>query len=254
MPDLKINDEGVLVDADGKPVEINGEAVKVTNAKTQEQLEKTLKERLARQQDRIKTLEEQANKTPELEKLLKEAQSEKAEIEAQLKDAKDAAQREVEQTVAKLTKQATETAAALEAERQARVRDQVTAAILGISKDTFINPANDVVPKLIGAHKREPAKDKDGKTIEGQYVDLFKATFKDEKGNEVTEHVPLDKAIELFANDPANAHYVRGARTGGSGGGKYVNTTNLKRSEMSAAQKAEFVDKHGLEAFQGLPA
>lgn len=255
MPELNLDKDGFLLDADGNQLKVNDEPVKVPNATPKDQVESVIKERLARQSDRIKALEAQANKTPELEKVLEDLRKEKASIEEQLSTATQTAQDEVASQMATLKKAADETKAALEQERHGRVRDQVTNAILGKAGDRFINPADDVVPKLLGVHKREPVKDDQGKTVDGKFVDLFEMSFKNDKGDTVTELLPVEKALEIMASDERFGHYVRPTNAGGSGGGaRYSNVQNLKRSEMNAAQKAEFVGKHGVEAFQTLPA
>jgi len=253
MPELKMDEEGYLLDAEGNRLKIDDEEVKVGNAQTKSQVENTIRERLSRQNDKIKALEAQANRTPELEKLLNELKEEKASLEEQLGNAKKAAQDEVASQIDKLSKRAKELEEQLGQETKGRVRDQVTTAILAKAGDRFINPALDVVPKLLSVHKREPAKNDEGKTIDGQFVDVFTLKYKNDKGEEIEEALPVDKALDVMASLPDYAHYVRGSGRGGSGGGTYVNTQNLKRSEMSVSQKTEFIGKHGEDAFKNLP-
>lgn len=253
MPELNMDDEGYLVDAEGKRFEVEGEPVKVGNAKTTSQVENAIKERLARQNDKIKALEAQANRTPELEKLLNDLKEEKTSLEEQLSNAKKQAQDEVASQINKLTSKAKELEAKLAEESSGRIRDQVTTAILAKAGDRFINPAEDVVPKLLSVHKREPAKDDQGKTVDGKFVDVFTVRYKNDKGEEVEEALPVDKALDVMASKSEYAHYVRGTSHGGSGGGTYVNVQNLKRSTMSVSQKTEFISKHGEDAFKKLP-
>lgn len=225
MPDMNLDEEGFVLTTEGNRLEIDGEPVKLNGVMTQDAFNKTLGQRLTQEREklstRIKALEEVANKTPAIEQALKDAKDEKTALEQQLKDAEKSAEDKVKSQLAKLQKENADYKSALTQEQSARVRDQVTTSILAASQDKFINPARDVVPHLLGAHKREPAKDNEGKTIEGQFVDVFKMKFKDEKGNEVEDFVPVDKAVGIFAGDKNNAHYVRPGGFSGAGGGSY---------------------------------
>jgi len=253
MPDLKMDAEGYLVDEQGERVLIGEEPVKVTNAQSSENVEKVIKERLARQAEKIKALESQANRTPELEKLIEEERKAKNDLEQQLAKAKEEAQAEVAAQFQKVQKQAEEFRQKYESESQARIRDQVANSILSQAGDRFINPGMDIVPKLLEVHKREPVKDEQGKPIDGKFVDVFTLRYKTEKGEEVEEALPVDKALDVLAGQEAYQHYVKASNNGGSGGGQYTNFGNMKRSSMTPAEKAAFVGKHGQEAFQSLP-
>jgi hypothetical protein len=253
LSELKMTSSGVLVDGEGKPVVVGDKPIKITNARTQEQVDLAVQKRLERQTDRIKALEAQANRTPELEKLLQEMRAEKEKIEADLLTARESAQEEVAQQISQLSKRSQDLERELETERVARIHDQVSNQIIAKASDRFINPMVDLVPKLLTVHKREPAKDSDGKTIRGQHVDLFKVPYADEKGNVVEDYVPLDKALDAIASRQEYQHYLRPTAQGGSGGGNYLNVTNMKRSQMTAEDKAKFVGKHGVEAYQKLP-
>lgn len=245
--------DGHLVDTEGNEVKIGDELVTVENAQPNDKVEKTIKERLARQTDRIKSLEAQANKAPELEKLLNELRDEKTHLESQLSEAQRAAEDRVSAQLNTATRKAQELEEALKAERTGRLQDQVTNMVLAKAGDKFNNAQADVVPKLLNVHKREPKQGEDGKPIEGQFVDLFEMSFLDGE-KQVTDMVPIDKALEIFASAPENQHYVRASNAGGSGGGgQFTNPQNLKRSKMSDAQKAAFARDHGVEAFQSLP-
>lgn len=221
---LKVDEEGYLVGEDGERLLIDGEPQKVEGVVAQDKFDKTLGERLAKEREklnnRIKALEEIANKTPGIEEELKNAKAEKADLEQRLTTAEKEAQDKVSSQLSKLTKERDELKSGLENEQRARVIDQVSVAILGHAKDRFINPERDLVPVLLGAHKREPKKGEDGKTVDGQFVDVFKMRRKD-GDKTVEEFVPLDKAVEIFATDEANAHYVKPSGRGGSGGGTY---------------------------------
>lgn len=245
-----LNEEGVLVDDSGAPVQVGDEPIRLEGYQSKEQVSRVIQERLARQTDRIKQLESQANRTPELESMLDSMRAEKAELERQIGQVKEQAQAEAQAQLTKLRKDADEYRQRYETEAQARVRDQVTNTILATAKDQFNDPAIDVVPHLLQAHKREEKKGPDGSAT-GEFLDYFKLRFKNEKGEDVEDFLPVDRALEVWAQQ--HPHHVRASNRGGSGPGSYVHTGNIKRSEMSPSQKADFVGKHGIEAFQSLP-
>ena len=258
MAEYTVNDDGQLVDADGNVVMLNDEEVTLTGVQNQEQVNKVVQDRLARQKreldERIKTLETQANKTPELESMLEDLRAEKDLAEAELAKAKEKAEHEVAEQLADAKKRALTAEDVLKIERKGRIQDQIKGLILSNAGDLFINPAADIVPKLLHLHKRELAKDAQGNTIEGEFVDLFKVAFENDQGEEVRDYLPVDAALEVLASKEENQHYVRATNSGGAGGGQYTDVSNQKRSEMTDDQKSEFVEKHGLETFQALPS
>jgi hypothetical protein len=254
-----MNEKGQLVDESGKIVELNGEPIEVTGAKRQEEVDEAFsreqrkhKEKLGEVTEKIKALEAQAGRTEQVQKLLDDMKAEKADLEQRLTNADQRAKDEVSTQMASITKRAEKAELALEEERKGRLRDQVATTILSKAGDQFNDPATDLVPNFLSVHKREPRRDPNtGKDIEGEFVDTFQVPIKNEKGEEVREYLPIDKALEAWA--AGHPHHVRGSGPGGSGGGNYVNTSNMKRSEMSAADKASFVGKHGFDAYKGLP-
>lgn len=252
MPKLKLNDDGILVGEDGQPFQINGETVEVEGAMSQTKAERTIQERLARQNARIKELEKAAEQTPSLQKTLDELRAERTELEQQLAQAKEAAQAEVAGQIKAAQERAATLEQSLQQERAARVREQVTSSLLGAAGNEFLNPAADVVPRLLGAHKREPVKGPDGKET-GEYLDLFKVTVKDDKGNPVERFVPAKDALEAFKQEPSNQHYLAAGNRGGSGGSDGANFANLDRAKMSVPEKAAFIKAHGSEAYDRLP-
>ncbi len=257
MPEYKIDEEGVLLDEEGNQVTFGegdeAEPIKVGNAVTQEKTEHIIKDRLARQQQRIESLEAQANRTPELERQLQEDRQEKQRLEQELENAQSKAQEEVSSQLQQYRQQVDKYASELEQERQARMQDQVRNKILANAGEEFLNPDQDVVPVLLRSHKREQKRDENGKVIKGEYVDLFEMTYEDAEGNEVKEAVPLSKALEIFANKPQNQHYLKAKSSGGSGGGKYANVTHKKRSDMTRTEKSQFISEHGREEYMNLP-
>lgn len=254
MPKLKLDKEGYLLDDDGKRVQINGEDVQVADAMNQERVNEVIKERLARETKRIETLEKQANRTPELERMIEEAKAEKAKLEEAAQAAQSNAEKQVAAQMEKARKEAAEYKTALDAERQARVRDQVTTAILSKAGGSWLNPAKDIVPDLLQAHKREPVLGADGKPLAGQFKDLFALTFKNEKGEEVSETVPVERALEILASRDDYKHYLKATGRPGSGGGQFNGATGgMKRSQMTDDQKAAFIGEHGADAFKALP-
>ena len=258
MPELMLNENGELVGEDGKPFVVEGEPIKVSNAKRQEDVDRAFqaekakhKERLDQLNQRIRVMEEQTSRTDGVQKLLDEAKREKAEMEAKLADAEKAAESKVSQQLTTYKTKAQELEAALEQERTARVQDQVRTLLLGTAKDQFNDPLIDVVPHLLPLHRREAEKGPDGKDT-GKFLDTFRVTYKGEDGKEITEDMPADKALEVWGQ--AHLHHLRAASHGGSGGGNYTPAnTNQKRSDMSTAEKTAFVGKHGVNAFQALP-
>jgi hypothetical protein len=223
MAKWKLNEEGQVVGEDGEPIRVGEDVLTfadIEGAKTQKDIDDTVQTRLARQNDRIKTLEAQANKTPDLEKMLSDLKAEKAQLEAQVNEVKEQAKEEARAQLERIKADRDKLKTDLDNERQARVRDQVSTLILGAAKDRFNDPAIDVVPHLLGAHKREPKKGPDGKDT-GEFVDLFKVRVKkDEESEPVDEWHPVDKALEAWAT--AHPHHVRPNGNGGSGGGQYT--------------------------------
>lgn len=153
----------------------------------------------------------------------------------------------------KLQTETSEAKSALEAEKFARVTDQVTSNIVSEASGKFINPARDIVPQLLQAHTREPVKDDEGK-ITGAFVDTFRMTRENDKGEEVTESLSAKDALGVLAGRQDCRHYLCASKASGSGGGAdFTNTANLKRSSMSLEEKAAFTNKHGLDKFKELP-
>ncbi len=252
MPKLKLGAEGQLVDDEGNPYLVGDEPIEVVGAQTTEAFEAALKDRLARQKDKIAALEAQANRNPELEELLKAEKKSKAELEEQLGRAQADAEAKVAGQLDAEKKRAKDLEEHLYREREGRVKDQVTTLILSKAGSEFIDPASDIVPRLLSAHKREPIM-KDGKPVEGQSQDLFRMSWKDEKNEEHDELVPIEKAIEIIKGQPQFRHYLKASGNGGSGGGDYSIHGNLKRSQMTEQQKSDFVRKRGLAEYKKLP-
>ncbi len=257
--ELTLNEQGQLVDADGDLVEIEGEAPSVVGVKRQEDVDAAFqreqrkhKDKLDELTEQIEALEAQAGRTEEVQRLLDDMKAEQSELQQKLAAAERDAEKKVATQMGDLTKRIQELEENLDDERAGRVRDQVGTAILTAAKDRFNDPGTDLFPHFLEAHRREPKRDPDtGEEIKGEFVDAFRLTFKGEDDKEVSEYLPLDKALDVWADQ--HTHHVRPSDRGGSGGGQYVNTANLKRSQMSAADKAAFVDRHGREAFQALP-
>lgn len=67
--------------------------------------------------------------------------------------------------------------------------------------------------------------------------------------------VPISDYVESWAKTDEAAHYLRPTGAGGSGtkSGKAAPSGNKPRSEMSNAEKAAFIDKHGQAAYFDLP-
>jgi hypothetical protein len=213
-----MNNKGELLNENGEVVKIDDEPVIIRDAVTQETLNNTL----AKQKDTLRTLKEAAAKAPELEEMVKQLTADKEKTEAELARAQDAAQEKVATQINGLTKKAETLEQKLKEEQQARLLDQVENLILASASESFINPKTDVVPHLLRAHKREPRVE-NGKQVEGQFVDTFQLSYKDDKGVDVTEYLPLDKALEVWGK--THSHHMKPINISGSGGGKYDTPT-----------------------------
>ncbi|MDX9975328.1 MAG: hypothetical protein RBU21_20240 [FCB group bacterium] len=256
MPKWKVDAEGNLVDAEGNPVVVEGEPVKVADIDgvvSQETMDTKIEQRLARQTNRIKALEAQANRTPEVERMLENLSAEKAEYEAQAARALARVNADAGAEVQRVQAELEDSRKTLDAERAARAEDKVKWAILTAAGDRFINPAVDVVPHMMAAHKREEAVGPDGKGT-GEFHDLFKVRVKKDGSDDEYEdkYLPADKAVTCWLE--THPHYAKSSGLSGSGGGSFREVAgNPRRSQMTDEQKADFVSKHGREAFQKLP-
>lgn len=252
MPKLKFNDEGHLVTETGEPFEIDGESVTVEGAFTKAQVTEKIEERLARETKERDKLKEAAAQLPGLQEMADQKAARVTELEKELETTKS---NSAQESAAQITKfrQAAEQATTLANQRaEELMRYQVQTSILGAAASNFNDPANDVVPRLLSVHKREAVKGEDGKPT-GEVKDFFKLRFKNDKGEEVEDHLPVEKALEVLAQ--TSPHYLKPTGGSGSGGGTYTNPIGTqKRSEMTVTQKTEFVTKHGADAFQKLPA
>jgi len=253
--ELQMNEDGILVDVDGAPYKVGDEEVTIKNAKTQTQVDTAIEKRLARQNEQIKTLEDQATKTPALQALIDKMKGEKEQMETDLANARQDAEKQVETQLSEANKARDAALSALDQEKVARVRDQVSTSIISHAKNDFIDPGADIVPRLLQKHKREPVMDKDGKPVPGNFLDLFEVTYKNDKNEDVTEMLPVDKALDAIKGQEKYQHYVRGTATGGKGGSQYSAgpRTITKMSQLlTRADKVAFVGKHGREAFEKL--
>lgn len=251
MPKVKLNDEGQLVLESGEPFEIDGETVEIEGAYTKAQVTETVEARLARERKDHEKLKAAAEQMPELQKLADDSAKRVNELEAELEQTKASAAQE---TAAQLAKARQETERyKSEAEQRANelVRFQVESLILGRAGTDFNEPSVDVVPHLLQVHKREPVKGEDGKPT-GEFKDFFKLRHKNDKGEEVEEFLPVEKALEVWAT--AHPHHLKPSGSSGSGGGQYTtNPGNKPRSKMSLSEKTEYVKKFGRERFEALP-
>ncbi|HUV65939.1 MAG TPA: hypothetical protein VMW24_18740 [Sedimentisphaerales bacterium] len=263
MGELLLNEEGNLVDADGKVFEIDGEPVKVANAQTQEQTNAVIKSRLARQQktidDQIKTLQAQADKTPALQKMIDDLEAQRDKLANDLEKAEAQAEEKVSAQIMELKKRTSDAEAALNLEQKSHVNTQVTNAILSSKgASQFIDPAGDVVPKLLQSHKREPVLDEFGKPVKGQSKDVFGVEIppEEEGGEYRRENVSLDKALEVIAK--TRPHWVAPTDTSGSGGGSYKSKEVSKDIDAQIAAAvakgdwAESIRLKGTKSYEAL--
>jgi hypothetical protein len=252
MPTLKINEEGQLVNEEGEVFELEGEAVTVEGVKTQADIDKTVNERLARERQKHDELKKAAEKAPELQRMLDEQAAKVRELETEAEKIKATVEQESAAQINKYRQEAERYKT--EAQRRAEELEtfQAQTSILAKAGSHFNDPATDLVPHLLNVRKREPILDENGKAT-GEFRDTFKLRVKNDKGEESEEYLPLDKAIDAWAE--AHPHHVRSQAGSGSGGSGRITpgTMNLKRSEMNTKQRAEFVGKHGYEAYTALP-
>jgi len=252
---FSINEDGIVVDREGNPVKFgigeSGDAaiVKVDGALTKTQVNKVVQERLARSQERIIALEEAAKKAPELQQLLEKELKEKSALEKQIARAKAEAESHVKETITQLTQRASKAEEELSRERAARLRDQLTTQLISYCGNTFINPVEDVIPKLLKSHKREPKLDSQGQPIQDEFVDLYEVEYVGDDGKQRREYFPGKKAIEVFASQKSNLHYLAGSSKSGSGGFQRPPQSGIGMpdfSKMSPVQKIQY----GLEQGQ----
>lgn len=248
---LKFNDEGKVVTEAGDPFEIDGEEVTIEGAYTKAQVTETVEARLVRERKDHEKLKAAAEQMPELQKLADASANRVKELEAELEQTKSSAAQETAAQLAKARQETERYKAEAQNSANALVRFQVESLILGKAGSSFNEPSVDVVPHLLQVHKREPIKGEDGKPT-GEFKDFFKLRFKNDKGEEVDEYLPVDKALEVWASQ--HPHHLKASGGSGSGGGNYnINPNGMKRSEMTVSQKTQYVSKHGQEAFQKLP-
>ena len=258
MPVLKLNSEGNLVDEQNNPILIDGEVVSVKDVMTKEQTEATIKARLDRQKEKIQNLERQANRTPELDRELNIAKEELSSMKEAMEKAQQAAEEKVRNQLQTIKSEREELAKELEKERTVRKREALSRNILELARDKFINPNQDVIPHLLARHRAEPALDDNGKPIKDEVLDLFEVNVRTKDGKIKKETLPLKEAIEAYADDPDNLHYLKPSSHQGPGNRQFTNepemTSISKRSELrSNAQKSKFISEFGLEAFKALP-
>lgn len=230
--DFKVDKEGFLLDSEGNRLKIEGEEVRAEGFMGQDQIDNKIQERLARQkkefEGQIKSLEAQANRTPELQDLLDQTKKKLGDVEQQLQEAEANAQKQVSSQMSELKKRAETAEQKLQETEQNWLREQVSNQLIShvidpeTGKQLFVNPNEDVVPRLLNVHKREPVRDDNGQPIEGKVLDLFEVEVYDkETGQSKKQVLPPDKAIKAFAANPKNRHYLSGNSSGGPGQGEY---------------------------------
>lgn len=251
---FKLNEKGQLVDAEGKAIELDGKAIEVdlTGLHSQSEVDKVVKNRLAKSEATIKHLTEQTGKSPELERMLEAAKDEKRDLELQLTQADAKAQEKIASQMTEMKTQLAQTNEALQTERKARVVDHVSHEIVSLAGNKFLNPNADLVPRLLQTMKTEPALDAAGNQIDGQVVRRFETEIVKD-GKQVLQALPLQEAIEAFSAHPDNQHYVRASeRTGG--GGATGNVKNISSFDQikTDEDRSAFLKEHGIDAYTKL--
>lgn len=217
MPKAKLTDKGILVDAEtNEPIKIGDEDITVTNAKNEDQTNAIIQSRLNELREQNAALEKQAHRTPELETMLTQTKEQIAELEGQLQTAKDQAEAKAAQKVANITRERDSLQSALNDERTGRLNDGVRWNIRMQCGNRFRSPERDVIPQMMSTLKREPVRDSEGNVVEGKFLETFSVRVKNDKGEFEQKELPLEKALNAYASDPQNAHYLNGATRGGS--------------------------------------
>lgn len=216
MPELKF-ENGKFIDAEGNEVnpELNGEAVTLVDVVSQSQLDKTIDETIGRERAKLRKLEEAAKAAPGLEDMVREKEAHIQKLESEKSEAVSKAQEEHRAQLEKTTQRA-DTAEARVAElEKSIVTNEVTGQIISAAGNRFNDVQLDVVPNLLGRHKREEIL-QDGKGT-GRFEDLFEMEIENEKGEKARDWVDVNKAVETWAN--THKHHVAANPRGGSGGG-----------------------------------
>ncbi len=262
MPKFTMNDEGQLVGEDGKPFQVDGEAVTVEGVKTQATFDHELQNRIGRETKKvddlkaqIATLDKQTEKSAEMEGVITSLRTQLEEANTEKNAAEQAATAKTAEQNKKLLDRAEKAEGSFADLSTKYAREKLERSIIGVAGDTFINPVVDIAPRLANAHKREPLVGADGKQIEGQFQDLFEVGVANEEGERTPQYVPLDKAIAELATDPAFAHYRRG--TGASGAGTQIGNKTppgtMKRSQLKGpAGHVAFIKQYGEDAYAAL--
>lgn len=248
-----MNDKGQVVDSDGKVFMLNDEEVTLENVVSKEKMESTIEERVKRLRaekgkadETIKTLKSQENKSDEVQQLLTESQDARDLLVDKLQTAekeKATAKRDAEQGVQKQLqsqKDALEKAEAdLKVSQKARERDRLTNRLLQVCGNRFKDAGRDVIPQLLGKHKREKKRNDEGEEVKGEFVDMFDVQYLDEDGKTTkTKPFFLEKAVDVFAAHPGNSHYRAETRRGGSGGSPFQKDLNtVDRDKMTSVDK-----------------
>jgi chromosome segregation ATPase len=246
---LKLNENGQLIDETGNPFQVNGEAVTVEGARTQGDVDRAIEARLARERQTNDSLRDAAKRVPELQQALEDSNRRLREYEHAAAEAQETARKEVQSQLSRYRSEAEQYRTALEQERQGRLQTEVRSQILSAAGNRFVAPDVDVVPHLMQAHRREPVPGQ-----EGQYVDLFEVPVRNDDGTEARKAMPLGEALQTWAT--RNPHHVRPEGTSGTGGSGYRPAGGVgagRRGEMSQQQKLAFIAEHGFEGYQRLP-
>ncbi len=267
MPKYTLNGKGQLVDSDGNVFAIDGSDVTVENAVTKEAMETTIEDRLKRLRaakgeadSTIKNLQAQEGRSKELDKMLSTAQNERDSLADDLETAKreqstakKTAEKDVQKQMQAYKEDAVKSKADLIESNKARESERLTNMILKKCGSAFRDPSRDVIPQMLSTHKREQKRDEDGNAVEGEFADLFDIEHLDKDGKTlITKSFLLDKAVEVFAENPNNAHYRKDTKLGGSGGSDFLKQLRITDPEkMTSHEKiAEGINKR--EYSQGI--
>ena len=216
--------DGKVVNDEGEVLKVGEEEIAVEGAFNQDDIDKSIKQRLAKETKKFEALKTQADKNPELQKMYEEARNEKEKLQKEYDIYQTNAKQKQDEQTAQYKTQNESLQNSLKEEKVGRMRDQVTNNIIGVCANKFINAQRDVAPALMNSHERTFAKDAAGNDIQSNYKDQFKISiYNEDTDTAVDEMVDLNKAVTAFANDSNNAHYLQSKAIPGSNANGDIN-------------------------------
>jgi len=254
MPEFKLNEKGFLVDEKDNQIKIGEDTVQLQGYLPQAKVDEIVQTRLKNKdaeldekkkklkllEDEIKVFNSQPEKSPAVQQLLEQKQKDFQTMQLALQNAEKSAQEAVSVQLQNAKEQATNFEKLYMAEKNQRVKDQVENLILSKTGSMFMNAKKDVLPALLSNWKREPKLDVAGKPIENQFVDLFEIEYYDKDSKtKKSGKFEVEKAVQLFYENPENEYYRSGKipHQGGGGGIGNLVTPLQQTGYISPVQK-----------------